>query len=198
MWISILIYGWFANKYGLIITAGGEMYEITALLRAIAGLSLGCFCYRMANRLTKYLFSIKGKIIFTLLEISGYIVSLIIICRPWTGSGDIVTFFIIIAWLISVTITFSQVSYSSKINSKFVEPYAKNIAMFSTALYLCHGRMQSFVVNFIPSISSFEERIIPYYIFSILLAVLCVMFVKIFNCFFSKHQFKNWIFTKSK
>lgn len=179
--LAAFIYGWFMNKYGLIINASGELYQITALLRAVAGISVGCFCYKVAHKLTELEFTNLGIFVLTCIECLGYIVSFIIICRPWTGKGDTSTFFIIIAWIVSISITFSQKSLSGKISKLNMGKYMDYLSMFSTALYLCHGRIQSLVVTIFPSLVTFEQRLITYYGISVLMGIICVLFVVFYN-----------------
>ncbi len=188
--VAIFIYGWFMNKYGLIINAGGKFYQITALFRAIAGMSLGCFCYRAAYKLSQIKFTDLSRVILTIIECLGYIASFIIMCRPWTGKGDTVTFFIILAWAVSIPITFAQTSFSVLLIKKRYWKTMEYISMFSTALYLCHGRMQSFVVVTFPQLVTFEERVIPYYVISIVVSIICVLFVKEYNKFSNEYKSK--------
>lgn len=132
--IIVGIYGYFACVDSTINNPGqwnGFIYK--GLLRGLAGLSLGCISYELINKITKNEWNRRIKIVLTATEIIGYLFTImfIVLYKQW----DSMDFFITILIFISVTISFSNRSYLSKI---FSHEIFNKLGIFSMSLYLNH------------------------------------------------------------
>lgn len=171
--VTLFAYGFLAQSENFIGPSNkwsGILY--LGILRAAAGLSLGCLCYGIVQKLAKINFTLLSKIWLTIVEIGGYIASLVLMQIRYVDQLD---FIIVLVLAVAIILSFSGKTYT---HSVFDSKWFSWTADFSLALYLCHGRMQAFVVRMFPDIVSYGQRLVLYLGCSFLAAALCLLFVK--------------------
>lgn len=186
--IAVFLYGVMAKRTGNIV----EVYAWTGfvymgVVRAAAGLCLGCFCYRCCIYLVSVNFTSVSKKILTGLEVVGYCLTLAFMAKPWGGGTDWpLSFVIVLLFAIATTISFSGISYTPAFYKNWNERSRNLMSPISRAIYFSHGKMQPFVICTFPALTTFSQRLIPYLFFSALFSVACVIFVGLWKDFFSR------------
>lgn len=168
--------------YGIMQKRTGSIYEASVwtgliymgVVRVAAGLSLGCFCYRACLILAPLKLTGFSRNLLTAVEFSGYALTLALMARPFPAGMDL-SFTMVLLFAVTTTISFSGQSCTGRLSGV---PGERFLGPFSRAVYLCHGRMQGFVVRTFPMLTTFSERVIPYMFFSMLFSVCCVVFVR--------------------
>jgi len=146
------------------------------LYRGFAGLSLGCICFGICEYIKSIKWTKMGGRILTLIEISSYIIALLCIQTQNYFRPD---FIFVIFVCISITISFSGVSNTSKI---FKKDYPL-IGQLSLVLYLANepARVLTRVV-----FSSFDRmgQIVPAFVLTVVFGIIVLIggnfFKKIF------------------
>ena len=164
--IVVFIYGYLSLNIGNLATIdpinGGVVY--TGLLRGIAGISLGCSCFEIAKYLREYKLSNHGKKIITYLEILLYFLILYLMNYKATFRLD---FIIVLLFIIALSITFSNQSYTKNIIHK---EYLW-IGKLSLIIFLVDPIARSITRILLPMYSR-NERILPCIVILILLSIL--------------------------
>lgn len=187
--IAVFLYGMMAKRTGNIV----EVYAWTGfvymgVVRAAAGLCLGCFCYRCCVYLMPVKFTDVSKKILTGIEMIGYCLTLIFMAKPWGGGKDWpLSFVIVLLFAIATTISFSGISYTPAFFENLNENTRNLLSPISRAIYFSHGRMTPFVFSVFPGLTAFSQRLIVYLLFSALFGIACVVFVGLWKDFFSQH-----------
>lgn len=157
--ISIYIYGYLIHTFGRLSTAQflPQSSLNTGVLRAFAGISLGCSCYEFSSYLTrKYATSqpTHYSVTLTIAEILGYVVAFLIMKTNDFFRPDFV--FLILVF-VSVSISFSNLSYTQRIFKKS-HPW---IGRLSMALYLTNYPARELSILLLPERLNIS-RLIPY------------------------------------
>lgn len=164
--IAVFIYGYLSLNIGNFATIapinGGVVY--TGLLRGIAGISLGCFCFETARYLREYKLSNYGKKIVTYLEILLYFLILYLMNYKATFRLD---FIIVLLFIVALSITFSNQSHTKNIMHK---EYLW-IGKLSLIIFLVDPIARNFTKILLPMCSR-NERILPCIVILILLSLL--------------------------
>ena len=184
----LLFYGILYQKYGAPLGVhdwNGFVYM--GILRAFAGLCLGSICFRISFRLQNKSFTKLGKVVLTIIEISGYLVTAVSICSPLVTTTF--SFSLLPFLAISISISFSQCSYTRnwfriKIGKKFLGSYMRDL---SVGIYFSHARWQGFVIRTFKDRITFQERFVPYIILSLVSGCICVLFVELW-----KYLLQRW------
>lgn len=119
IYFALLCYGWIMIKYGSlagILSPIGSNINV-GVIRAMAGLFLGCGSYSAGNYLRQKKFSDGGKWLLTVVEMLTIIVAIIITALCY-GNYDIV---VLLFMSVSVSITFSGQSIMKIADSKMCE-----------------------------------------------------------------------------
>ena len=129
---AIFILGWFAIQHGhLQYTFDFEGGVCLGLLRGIAEICAGCFCFQIGQKL-KDCFDDKKSVLWTLLEFAGFGTALYVATHFHRSETD---FPAILAMMIGIVMSFSGKSYTNvwlrRVNVRW-------ISGFSLALYLNH------------------------------------------------------------
>ena len=183
--IMLVLYGIQYQEYGIPIGVhdwNGVVYM--GVLRACAGLCLGCICYRISVCISGKKYSIFARIIFTIVELFGYFAVLFTMTKESISNDFTFTMLLILA--LSISISFSKASYTCnwfqlRLFNRTVGSYMRDL---SVGIYLSHARWQGFVIRVFVDKIIFKERLIPYLVLSIVSGCLCVVFVRIWNKFF--------------
>ena len=101
------------------------------LFRAFAELNLGCICYEMSTALSRKNFRGPGKAVLTCAEVALYAVT---VFSAFKTKGDY-DYILLAALLAGVTLSFSGVTYTSRIPSGKASAF---LGKFSLVLYLNH------------------------------------------------------------
>lgn len=133
--LAIAIYGYFAYNFSTVnnpATWLGLMYK--GIPRAIAGLSFGVLSYEISTRyLSKITFSTFGITLLSFAEIIGYI-GTIVITGVYQTQG-MLDYLMILLLFTSITITFSQKSYSTIIQGSKITDF---LGRLSVLMFLNH------------------------------------------------------------
>ena len=163
--LTLFIYGYISQTRGNISAASvwiGLTY--VGILRAIAGLSLGCTCHAITQKIKTVMPTKLASILLTILEVGCYIIPLIIMqIRKHTQ----LDFIMIFLFATAITISFSGLSYSNRI---FKKPYPW-MAEMSLCIYLVHECGINFVKYFFPSYDLWK-RLPIFVVFSLLVSIL--------------------------
>lgn len=172
----------YQHKNGFsIMTVGYDnfFHVYNGLLRAIAEIAIGATCYRATKFLTNIEINKKQKCFITFLEWFGYIIAFY--CAFWWSSSN--KDFSIIFWLIiSITISFSQKSFTANIfNNKSIN----FLGEFSLALYLMHEVVKN---QFLKSLHLGSLPLIEY-----ILIYFFVVFLFGMICYYGGRVLKKYI-----
>lgn len=134
--IIISIYGFLCVNYGSLSpilqpVAGGLIHA--GLLRAMADILVGYLSYSMSVKLANTEFSNGRKMIMGILEMGGYLISLYLVFRM--NGPTRIDFLIVLLLAISVTISFSQVTFTKQIHGSVCD----RLGRYSLNIYLSHG-----------------------------------------------------------
>lgn len=181
--VMLFCYGVLYKKYGAPI--GGHDWNgflYMGILRALAGLCLGCVCHRMCIALYEKEFTPLGQTLLTVLELGGYLAVFAVMTAGFSGSS-MVSFAMLPVLAVSITISFSLKSYTkgwfqAKVGDRSFGDY---MAVLSTAIYFTHARLQGFVIRVFPNRITFRERFVPYIMLSLVFGCLGVCFVILWN-----------------
>jgi len=182
--IALSIMGWFTQTIGYFGNwATWNNFITTGLLRAIAEISLGCTCYTLAQRLMQIKFTNFAKILLTIIELSGYF---FVIFITFSRGATNLDFILLAILVICILITYSEQSALSKFfNNKFSFWLGK----LSLSLYLMHYVVYSVMkVLLADSDLSYWNKLPIYFLFSILLAILCTYVGDLFR-FYAKRAY---------
>jgi len=134
--IIISIYGFLCVNYGSLSpilqpVAGGLIHA--GLLRAMADILVGYLSYSMSVKLANTEFSNGRKMIMGILEMGGYLISLYLVFRM--NGPTRIDFLIVLLLAMSVTISFSEVTFTKRIHGSICDRLGK----YSLNIYLSHG-----------------------------------------------------------
>ena len=188
--IPVFIYGYLQKRAGapLEVYAWNHFFYL-GTLRAVAGLSLGCFCFKLYKELITICPTKLLRCILTFIEIGGYVATLFLMARPYSGANPF-SFITVLIFSICITISFSSLSFTAgffSIKKPGNYRMVKCLGPFSTALYLSHGRMQAFVIRAFPHLTTFAERFPRYLLFSILFGICNLLFTYTWTVLFNKY-----------
>ncbi len=163
---------WVTKRTGFI--SLGNMTHYGAMLggtiRAIAMMSLGAFLFAVSVPLTKIRFTSLSKKCFKVVEIAGYLTVGIAAYFRWNSTLDYVLLVILAT---SMLITLRNLSCKTIL---FNNKQLKFMSNFSYVLFVTHGRISRLVKYLLPD-CSYVERLLPYYILCVLVALVCMMIV---------------------
>ncbi|MBQ8203520.1 MAG: acyltransferase [Clostridia bacterium] len=140
--VAILIYGYISFNFN------GNMNQPSVwinnifnsgLLRGVAGLCAGCFLYECTERLKQKRISVGAKIMFTLLEISGWAYCVFIMNQHPEGIFDSIVIFVMFGLLIIGINRLSYLSYLIQFEQ------TKYLATISTVIYMNHYYWARFI-----------------------------------------------------
>ena len=102
--ISIFCYGYIFCKVGNLAVIGPleDGFVFCGLIRGLAGIALGCFCYDIAWQLSNMNFSVFGRFLVSLMEIGSCVVAFLLLRTQYTFRPDF-----IVLLLFSMTVIFS-------------------------------------------------------------------------------------------
>lgn len=139
--LTLFLYGYISQTRSNISAASiwiGWVY--VGNLRAVAGISLGCTCWKISQQVKRVEFTKIGVLALTSLEMICYIFP-VISMQLWAHTY--LDFILIFMFAIAITISFSERSYSAKI----VHAPAW-VANLSLTLYFVHQQMIGVVKKF--------------------------------------------------
>lgn len=158
VFIVVFIYGYIFKNNGhlAIINPLGNSIIYSGVLRGIAGISLGGICYKLCKLLKTSNLSKNGRILISMLEVVGYIGSIVLMGINYKVRLD---FLILILITISIIITFSKKSYTVKF-----EGYVPNaVGKLSMAIFLSDAVARKVIILLMPH-STRNDKIIPSFI----------------------------------
>lgn len=134
--IIISIYGFLCVNYGSLSpilqpVAGGLIHA--GLLRAMADILVGYLSFSMSMKLANTEFSNGRRKVMGILEMGGYLVSLYLVFRM--NGPTRIDFLIVLLLAMSVTISFSEVTFTKRIHGSICDRLGK----YSLNIYLSHG-----------------------------------------------------------
>lgn len=146
----------------LIIGFAGNWTLPDNLIRALAGLFLGTFAFRMNQDVLPKVYDILGKLLLTILQMICLAAPLLLSIsdpRPWIIP-------ILVCFVLGIAITMSEASYTGAIKSRFLVYLGK----ISLPLYLFHWTVASVLCSHRLPFTS-EQRYIIFHVVSILVAI---------------------------
>ena len=170
--VAVLVFGWFSAVHGNIgIAFHFERGICLGLLRGISEMCFGCACYAACQKLQA-----KGKpsAIWTVIEISAFTATLLIIRFCYRSQLDFVAIFLI---GIGIIAAFSGRSYA---NAWLKAVNIKWISQFSLALYLNHYVWLRTLDNWNLPLS-FQWQLKVYVGLAVVSAVTCMATLSVIN-----------------
>ena len=122
-------------------------YTSKGTVRAFMGILLGCIGYKISEYLKRQNFTTLSKILFSIVEFSGYASIFIVSFAKGRGRMDWLELLIL---TICVTITVSNASIWSE---WFIHPVFNWLGVFSYSLYLGHGYWSNRMIDLFPSLT---------------------------------------------
>lgn len=160
----VFLYGYIAQTVGN--TSAATVwtgFAYVGMLRAIAGMALGCICYDVALKIMAVKFTAFGKTVLTLLEMICYMIPLVIMA---TSKISLLDFFMVLCFALAVTISFSKQSHFAAM-FKREHPW---IGKLSTSLYLSHMSTLYLLEYFTPNWDRWQ-RFTPYLLLCLIIGV---------------------------
>lgn len=181
----ILIYGYYSAYTGHIAVWDKMDYVIkAALLRAFAGISLGCLCYKLYKKMKKYINNKNFIITLNIIEILSFCFAIRFMTLKKLTQND---FIIIVALALGVTISF--LTGSTKYNG-IKEKILIFLGRLSYPIFLNHIFIRNVLSKYIPGKG--EVMFLVFIIILILYSFITDKFVKVLL-----NLIKN-VFNKSK
>lgn len=171
----LLLYGFMSSSWsnGLAGSTRFTGFATKGVLRAIGGLLLGAICYLVVNKLKTLNFKPLMKVIFTLVQIGCFAYVIRYVYSNKNSSFDFVLVAII---AVGVTISFSNVSYTSLLNKyDFISSLCGWLGELSLNLFLSHGYWSNYLNYFVPEITG--KRLFCAYFIVVFVNALLVMFI---------------------
>ena len=171
--------------YGYLIYTVGRLSTIeplegtylhTGMIRAFAGISLGCCCYYASKMLSKSKFGSKLSIPLTIVEIGCYIVAFLCI-----RTGDLFRpdFMFLLLVSIAITISFSNCSYTSLLGGGQVfQVLGAHAGKLSLCLYLSNMPARNLACLILP-LERNISRLGLYFAINIVMGVALLLLVNI-------------------
>ena len=184
--LTLFLYGYISQTRGNISASSiwiGSIY--VGNLRAIAGISLGCICWEISQKISNLKFSTLFKKILTVVEGACYILPIISMQLRAHTKLD---FIIIFMFAVAITLSFSRQTYSSEIT--FAPSWVAN---FSLSIYLTHNEMNALVKVLFPQ-GGLWDRLPWMLLFSVIFAIICM----IMGMTLRKFWVKRWPLWRSK
>lgn len=147
-------------------------YSYKTIIRAIIGLTMGCLCYKAGKKIRKIDYTNLGIILFTLLEWLGYCV---VISWSFNHRSGKEGWILIVLLAISIIISFSQISLTDLVFSKY--KIFNKLGKFSFSIYLGHLYWSHKIKLFFPKLNYYQLLLI--YITISILTGLFIMSVSI-------------------
>ena len=179
--ITLFLYGYIARSRGNISAAAvwiGWVY--VGLLRAFAGMSLGCICYEAAEKLKQLHLTEQAKVALTVIEFTAYILPLFAMQFVPFSELD---FVIIFVFAMAVTISLSMQSYSSKI----ICHAPLWVSQIGLTVFLCQDPLINFTNRLLPS-WDLHQRFPVYMMISFLSGILCLWGGNVLKRWYGKHK----------
>ena len=132
--VSIIGLGYIAHEFKCILVIdqwNGIVYF--GLIRGIVEICMGCMTYELSKKLKNINLTKTGKILLTIIEITLYVVVLVML---FSYSFRNYCFVLLFALMISICITLSDISYSKDIFSREIFNW---MGAYSYSLYLGHS-----------------------------------------------------------
>lgn len=140
--LVLLIYGLLSNRFEHLAVATEYLENSIihgGLIRGLAGCGAGILLYEITNRFKGKTFKISTKIIFTILEIAGFVFAYYLIKNHPKSSYDFVALFVVFGLLL---IGIGQLSFSSTI---FSGVWTKPFGTWSLLIVLNHYRINVYL-----------------------------------------------------
>lgn len=179
--ITLFLYGCIAHVRGNVSAASIWMgYVYVGILRAFAGMSLGCICYEVVRKFKQFRMTRQVKVILTIVEFVAYIVPLFAMQYIPYSELD---FIIVFVFAIAVTISLSLQSYSPNI----IRNAPEWVSQLGLAIFLCHGALIEFTNRLLPEYELHQR--LPYFIiFSLLESLVCMWCGNVLKRWFAAHK----------
>lgn len=149
--VPILLYGYILNARGTLDVLAFQW----GILRAFAGMFLGCFIYYLSNIISHFQFTKVGKLFLSIIEVATFILAILYVSfqRLHNTQHDLFFVFIII---ISLLCTFSRQSFSSYFTSSFLY----FLGRLSMPIYFFHYPIIHWVKFFFPGMSIWLQMLL--------------------------------------
>jgi len=151
----LIIYGYIYFKYGQLDKwVFNEECHYIALLRGIAGLSLGCLSYYLSSWINNY----KHQLLFSLTSVFSLIIIICLIYNNGHTTFDFSNIFLI----------FLMISFGNNIKNlknKLINNLIFFLGKISLPLYICHWTIREIVPRLYPS-SSYNQLLPKYIMYS--------------------------------
>ncbi len=185
--LAMLSYGYLGEMIGKL--AAVEPLEGTfihsGLFRGVAGMSLGSLSYGVCQKMKSAKFSKRGYIVCTVAEIASYLAAILLMFSQSRFRPDfVVVFFLFVA----VTISFSNVSYTSRIFKK-EHPL---IGQYSLTLYLADAPSRTIVKNVFADLNRMQQ-IIPAFILTFVMGTVILVLGRLVKKCFAKAKSRIFV-----
>lgn len=179
--IAIFCYGYAYQVKGTINYLDWSGFTTMSIIRAIAGLCLGCFIYAMVERVQISGISLKrtGKILLWLVEVG--LIGLLLAIMQLEGKNS----FDYIAIILILFICFIMFSGLTGIQNILPPKFCSFLGKCSLLLYLNHRYVTRFLNLVLPDIT-WEKAIVLYIVITIIMAFVCEIVVTGCKLFWNK------------
>ncbi len=139
---AIITIAYFAQTYHDVSRVSQWLtFFYTGTLRIFASMNLGGVAYGISVRLKKLEYTKIERIIVTLVENLGFVMSIIITNYKWRSEYD---FLILFLFFFCITLQFSEISYS---NCIFRAKWLKKAGKYSLLIYLASNVIKDFLIQ---------------------------------------------------
>ncbi len=179
--VPVLIYAFSSQEKGTLNSLGWSGFLNYGILRAIAGLSLGCFIGAMINRLQDNNITLRRffKIALWFVEIGLF--GLLLVIMQFEGKNR----FDYIAVIITFFICFIMLSGLTGIQNILPRKLCSLLGRFSLVVYLNH-RYVAFLINTVAPELSPKETFVVYIVASVIVAIAAEIIVTLAKLIWSK------------
>lgn len=179
--LAVLTAGYISKKYGdYSLTYELDIFVTKEILRAVAGLNIGCVVYVISEKLKTIQFTRLAKVLLAVIEWGCYLWVLV----AMHFMGDTYVFTLLFLYFFALCITTSK---QSILGGAFDHPLIKATNRFSLALYLCHSACRKVVAN--AELGwGYGKTLVAFLALSIFTAVACMIVVYLLESLVNRHR----------
>ena len=181
--VTLIGYGYIGYHYGFMGVVN-ERIPIAYLgcVRALAGISLGCFCYFLVVQCKKYKTTVAGKHIFGGIQLLLLVISLLLM-EKYEGFNDIIQLFVF-ATLIVVTFGFD-----TYVNELFKNKLSYSLGQFSMVIFVTQSLAYMYPILKYPT--DWKMYYITHFIYIFIFSLMNYFIVQAFLFFTKKISIRN-------
>ena len=168
--IAVFFYGYMYQAWGNLSGPTSWVgFAMKGFIRAVAAISLGCFCYTLNQKWDRMKPTKLCRVLLTVAECGCYLFAVVMAFLSGHSKWD---FIIVFFFAIGITLSFSQKSGSAQV---FWHPCFNWLGIFSLDLYLSHAAW-CYVMNELFPAKTYWQ-ILPYYVMLSFFSAFVVMII---------------------